>query len=173
LEHKALLSAAGVATPQAATALVARPVARHHIALNGAVGGTWTIQPGIPDVGQTQTLKGSGAVQPLGAVTATGTLHATGFIAMGHAGGTITLSNDRGSVTLQLTGPTQRGFSPLPRQFTYRIVAATGDESGATDSGAATLVEVLAAGDVPGPSTASPPIIVGPLFSLTLHSTGA
>jgi len=171
LEDKALLSAAGIGAQNAPIILVPPPANHHHIALNGEVGGTWTIQMVNPDVGRAQTLTGSGTVQPLGKVGATGTLQATGFIAKGRAGGMLTLSNAQGSVTIKLTGPPQPGFSMLPRQFTFKIVAATGKYKGATDQGSASLTEVEAAcSPLPTPIMASLPIIVGPIFSLTLHS---
>ena len=47
-----------------------------------------------------------------------------------------------GSVTIALTGPVQAGFSSLPRNFTFKIVEATGQYAGSTDKGKATLQEV-------------------------------
>jgi hypothetical protein len=171
LEGKALLSAAGPGPQNAPIILVPPPVKPHHIALNGEFGGTWTIQMANPDAGQVQVLTGSGTVTPLGKVSAAGTLHATGFIASGRAGGMVTLSNAHGSVTIELTGPRQHGFSTLPRQFSFKIVAATGEFRGSTDHGSASLTEVMAAGSpMPTPIAANLPIIVGPIFSLTLHS---
>jgi hypothetical protein len=172
LEGKTLLNAAGVAGPSAATVLVAPPVNRHHIALNGEVSGSWSIQPGTPDSGETQTLKGSGTIQPLGTVQAQGTLHSTGFIAKGHATGTLILSNVQGSVTLQLTGPPQSGFSAFPGQYTYKIVAGTGKYKCATDQGTAMLFEAVVDPPVSTSGNANTGIIVGPFFRMTLHSTG-
>jgi hypothetical protein len=171
LEDWALLSATGKGLALAPIILVPPTVHPHHIALNGEVSGTWTIQMLNPDVGQQQTLTGSGPVQPLGNVGATGTLHATGFIARGSASGMLTLSNAQGSVTIKLMGPRQPGFSLLPRTFSFQIVAATGKYRGATDRGTAMLTEVEAAGTpLPMPVTAGLPIIVGPIFGLTLKS---
>jgi hypothetical protein len=171
LENRHLLSASGNGLALAPIILVPPPVHPHHIALNGEVSGTWTIQIVNPDVGQEQLLTGSGSVQPLGKVDAAGTLHATGFIARGRATGTVTLSNAQGTVTIKLTGPRQRGFSTLPRTFSFQIVEATGNYRGATNRGTATLTEVAAAGTaLPTPRAANFPIIVGALFGLTLKS---
>jgi hypothetical protein len=142
----------------------------HRITLSGEVDGTWSIQAGPPDRGEAQTLTGSGTVQPLGSVGATGTLRLPGFIASGRATGTLTLANAQGSVTLQLTGPLQRGPSVPPRQFSYKITGATGLYAGDKGSGTASLLEVVAdAQPVPGPGAGGLPIIVGPIFTLTLH----
>jgi hypothetical protein len=173
LENKALLSAVDMmVTASEAPVLLLPKVAHHQIALNGSVSGPWTVTPGIPDIGSSQTLTGSGTVKPLGQVSASGTLHLTGFIAVGHATGTLTLTNARGSVTLQLTGKPQRGFSGPPMQLTFKIVKATGHYAGSTGSGTAMLTEVVADA-VPPVSTSTPtnlPIIIGPIFNLTLHS---
>ena len=53
----------------------------HHIALNGEVSGMFSLTPGIPDAGSSQTLTGSGKVAPLGHVTGSGSITSPGFIA--------------------------------------------------------------------------------------------
>jgi hypothetical protein len=160
LEGRLALSAGGMSA-------VAKP---HHVALNGEVGGSFSFTPTNPDVGHSQTLTGSGMVSPLGQVSASGTLTSLGFIAKGRATGSFTLSNANGSVTIALTGPRQSGFSALPRQFSFKIVRATGQYAGASDKGTATLDEVEADGTAPSPMSGSS-IIVGPIFGLTLHSS--
>ena len=162
LEDRLALSAGGTA------ALVA--VKPHHVALNGEVGGKFFLAPGIPDLGLTQTFTGSGTVSPLGKVSASGKITSPGFVAEGRATGSFILSNKAGSVTIKLTGPLQLGFSAPPRNFTFTIVAATGQYAGDTDTGTATLIEVEAAGVSPTP-TSGLPIIVGPIFGLTLKSS--
>jgi hypothetical protein len=97
-----------------------------------------------PDVGKAVFLNGGGFVSHLGNVSVSGQVHGTGFIATGHATGTVTLSNALGRVKLQLTGPTQPGFSPFPATFTYKIVEATGRYKGLTGNGHADLVIVTA-----------------------------
>ena len=77
----------------------------HDIILNGAVGGKFSLAPGLPDVGASQMLAGSGKVATLGHVRASGTMRSPGFIAQGRSTGVFNLSNAKGSVTIQLTGP--------------------------------------------------------------------
>ena len=96
------------------------------IAVTGSASGTYTSPLSNPDAGKTTILRGNGTVGPLGKVEVSGAIQSPGFIAHGHAGGVLTLSNDKGTVTLTLTGPTQKGFAALPRTFQYRITAATG-----------------------------------------------
>ena len=59
-------------------------------------------------------------------MTLSGDLSAVGFIQNGHAAGTLTLRNGRGTLTVQLTGPDQGGFAPLPDTFDYQVVGGTG-----------------------------------------------
>jgi hypothetical protein len=53
-------------------------------------------------------------------------VRATGFIRSGRSTGTLTLTNSQGSVTLALTGPPQRGNSPLPGRYQFAITGGTG-----------------------------------------------
>ena len=140
----------------------------HRVALNGQVGGTFLLAPTIPDTGDSQAITAAGSVAPLGKVNASGLLTTPGFIARGRATGSITLSNTNGSVTIQLTGPIQKGFSVLPRNFSFKIVSATGEYADATDRGRASITEVEADGVSP---TSGPHVIVGPIFGMTLHSS--
>jgi hypothetical protein len=119
-------------------------VQNHQLALQGTITGTWARAPGIPDVGGQQGLAGTGTLKTLGTVAAMGTIHTPGFIRAGHATGTLTLTNARGTVTLQLTGPEQPGFSPPPNSFTYQIVSGSGAYAGATGHGTVTLAETAA-----------------------------
>lgn len=104
--------------------------------LAGKITGTYSIAPTTnPDIGKLYLFTGTGTAGALGAVSATGSVRTLGFIAGGHATGTLTLSNSHGSVTLTLTGPSQPGFSGLPASMTYQITSATGDYAGDTGSG--------------------------------------
>jgi hypothetical protein len=96
-----------------------------YLFLNGEAHGTTRTVRTNPDAGTTVALDGSGRVSPLGQVHVSGTLHGTGFIQQGQAGGTVRLSNARGSVTLSLEGPTQGGFTPPP-SGTYRFTVESG-----------------------------------------------
>jgi hypothetical protein len=97
-------------------------------------------------------------------VDATGTLRSPGFIAKGHAGGTLTLTNAHGSVTISLKGPLQRGFSSLPNKFSFQITSGTGAYAGDTGRGMAQLSEVLNDSSTP---TVGQPIMN---FRVTLNS---
>jgi hypothetical protein len=132
----------------------------HEQALRGTIRGTYTVTyPPIPDVGPQYHLSGAGTVRGLGPVTASGTLNATGFIANGRAAGDLTLANAAGTVTLHLVGPVQGGFAPLPEQFHFTVVSATGAYQGLQASGTADL-------------RLSPPSAAAGTFTLTLHPGG-
>jgi hypothetical protein len=109
--------------------------------LLGPVSGVWSRVPLVPDVGQLQRLSGGGVVSPLGTVTAHATLTMPGFILVGQATGTVTLSNANGSVTIQLTGPAQPGFSAPPAAFSYKITGGTGAYAGESGQGTASFQE--------------------------------
>ena len=74
------------------------------VVLQGLLSGSYSAHT-FPDVGTTYDLSGKGQVRPFGPMDVTGTLHSLGFIQQGHAGGTLTLSDSQGTLTLQLTGP--------------------------------------------------------------------
>jgi hypothetical protein len=135
LEGRAVLSAVhpGVAVHPAAVVQGAQ-----YLFLNGQVHGTSRNVPTNPDAGATLALEGSGRVTPLGQVHLSGTLHGTGFIQQGQAGGTIRLSNARGSVTLSLVGPTQNGFTP-PQSGTYSFTVESGTGAYAHSLGTGTV----------------------------------
>jgi hypothetical protein len=62
----------------------------------------------------------------MGPVALTGTLKSVGFVLTGQATGELTFANSKGSVTVQLTGPEQDGFSALPENYSYKVVSHTG-----------------------------------------------
>jgi hypothetical protein len=99
-----------------------------NLAGNGS--GDFTVGALVPDAGTIYRLTGSASVGLLGRVTVSGTVQSTGFILIGRAMGELTLNNSQGSVTLQLTGPVQPGFSPLPKVFHFSVVSATGSYKG-------------------------------------------
>jgi hypothetical protein len=88
--------------------------------------GAYTTGGLMVDAGPAYRLHGTGHYGSIGAFTVTGSVQAVGFVASGRAGGTLTLASASGTLTIELTGPVQAGFSPLPRQFTYRVVHNTG-----------------------------------------------
>ena len=89
--------------------------------------------------GYIYSLSGQGHVRPLGLTNLMGDLNAVGSISEGRAGGTVTLSDSEGTLTLDLTGPLQSSFSPLPNKFDYSITGGTGCFGNATGQGAASL----------------------------------
>jgi hypothetical protein len=78
-------------------------------------------------------------------VTVRGEVDAVGFVLHGHAGGTLTLANAKGSVTLRLTGPEQNGFATLPSWFTFDVTGSTGSYRHLNGHGALQLVIAPAA----------------------------
>jgi hypothetical protein len=120
--------------PPAAAAVTA-----HH-ALAGHGQGTYTGDQVVCGAGQQYHLQGSANLAGLGRVNVGGSVHGVGFIQNGNAGGTLTFTNARGSVTVQLQGPEQPGFSPLPEEFHYRVVGSTGAYKGLAAQGSLQLV---------------------------------
>jgi hypothetical protein len=113
-------------------------------ALAGTTGQGTFANPVVPgalsaDQMTTYNLTGTATAAKMGAVKVTGTLHSVGFVLTGQATGQIALANGKGSVTLQLTGGVQQGFSTLPTTFTYKVVAHTGAFIGLSDTGTLTL----------------------------------
>jgi hypothetical protein len=143
----------------------------HLLLLSGTVRGNWTAQPSIPDTGTTQSLAGRGRVQPLGKVHAQGTLQTPGFILTGRTTGVFTLKAVGGSVTVDLVGPPQPGFSDPPSMFNFTIVGSTGRFRGATGSGTATFHEAKPPTCPPG--TVCPQILFVPTFTFTFRPESA
>jgi hypothetical protein len=159
----------GVTPPEPGVpALVARHghrAAHPHGVLRGRIQGTWVNRPTLPDTGSIQLLTGSGTVAPLGSATAQGNLHTPGFVLRGRTEGMLTLSGPRGSITVRLVGPEQRGFSPPPSTFHYRIIGGTGRFAGASGSGTARFHEQ--SGPVCEPGLPCDPLVHGGTFTLT------
>jgi hypothetical protein len=119
---------------------LAAPQKIQHPALAGHGQGQYTQELVPADFGGVFDLHGSANLAGLGQVTVTGRVNSVGFIHYGRAGGTLTFANARGSVTVQLSGPEQLGFSSLPQAFHYRVVGATGAFKGLTGQGTLQLV---------------------------------
>jgi hypothetical protein len=105
------------------------------LALSGTVRGGYIVSGLIPDVGKSYQFGVAGRISPLGQTGDNGQIHTTGFIATGVATGTMTIGAPRGTIKLQLTGPTQPGFAPLPSTMSYTINGGTGLYQKATGSG--------------------------------------
>jgi hypothetical protein len=137
LEGRAVLSAMH---PGAAIHSAALVQGTQYLFLNGTIHGTTRNVPANPDTGATLALEGSGRLSALGQVHLSGTLHGTGFIQQGQAGGTIRLTNARGSVTLSLVGPTQAGASaPQPGTYAFTVESGTGAYERALGTGTVDL----------------------------------
>jgi hypothetical protein len=157
MESRLVPSGAPLGHPGLGAALVAHD-ATLAPALGGTLTGTYTTTHANPDTGTQYTLSGSGTLNLLGKVTAKGTLHSLGNLASGHAGGTVTITVGKDTIVLQLTGPKQKSFDPLPTQFTYKVTKATGQF--ASLKGQHGTVD-LTLGKAMGTTPAS--------FSLTIH----
>jgi hypothetical protein len=152
LEPVTLLS--GLGAPTAIVSALAIASAPKELAVHGDFHGTYTIHVQIPDTGASYSFPGKGQVKHFGRMSITGDLQSTGFIFQGHAGGTLTLSSARGTLTLSLTGPPQGGFSDLPNQFTYTVSGGTGRFAHVKDTGTVTLNRIP--GTVPNPPASGP-----------------
>lgn len=120
------------------TAVVAGKLTR----LDGKITGTYTLAPTAADIGAGYVFTGTGTAGDLGAVSAHAFVTTPGFIATGHATGTLTLTQTGpfanallNSVTLSLTGPAEPGFGPFPGTLSFKIVSGTGAFAGATGAG--------------------------------------
>jgi hypothetical protein len=109
-------------------------------ALSGHGSGHYSYPPMISGMGPQYQLDGTAHLTGLGKVAVSGDLHGVGMIVDGHAGGELTFTNKHGSLTVDLQGPEQPGFSPLPEQFSYHIVSGTGAYADKTGQGSLTLV---------------------------------
>jgi hypothetical protein len=107
--------------------------------LGGAITGTYALGPSVRSTGSTFQLTGTGNVAPLGQVTASALLQAAGFISPGHAGGLVTLSNARGTVQLQPSGPSRPGGARLPASLRFQVVWGTGAYARLSRGGSANL----------------------------------
>jgi hypothetical protein len=113
------------------------------IELDGTFRGHYHSHNGNPDTGSVFDLRGSGHVQGFGHAFVTGHIQAIGFIALGHAQGTLFVSGVKGTLTLGLTGATQHdGPKGLPDVFTFEVTGGTGAYTNDSDNGLATLVTI-------------------------------
>ena len=91
----------------------------------GHIAGTYTRAMTL-DAGSEYSFTGAGHTLHLGATTVTGTVDTVGSVRAGHATGTFTITGANGSVTIQVTGPAQHFFAPLPHHFRYHVISGTG-----------------------------------------------
>jgi hypothetical protein len=141
----------------------------HAVLLAGSTSGTYSTPIVNPDVGGKTVLSGNGAIGLMGNVSVSGEVHATGFVATGHAHGTVTLSNALGSLTVRLWGPSEKGFGPLPNTFLYKIVGGTGQYADLTGVGHTDLRLTPGHGPNVPPGGFTPHYIVANTFTLRFY----
>jgi hypothetical protein len=107
----------------------------HHHALTGKGHGSFTGSGLIVDAPPTYKLQGTADLAAFGRVSVQGWVTGVGFISNGRATGTLTFTNAKGSVTVDLLGPVQPGFSQLPHYLHYRIASGTGAYSKLSEEG--------------------------------------
>lgn len=140
MESKRLLSTISppLHTVEAAHLAVADAVRLMRI--NGRLHGRFTTHQSLPDMGGTTLIFGTGDLQGLGKTLIAGGLRSAGFVAYGHATGSITLLSKHGSLMISLTGPTQSGPSSLPTTLNYQVTKGTGAYRNVSDQGTVELV---------------------------------
>ena len=111
----------------------------YHHTLGGGGYGQYSADAVTSGAGPQYNLQGTAEVRGMGKVDVSGNLHGVGFIQQGRAGGELTFSNSHGSVTVELQGPPQPGFSPLPQRFSYTVVSGTGAYEHLSGHGSLTL----------------------------------
>jgi len=107
---------------------------------HGHGSGSYSDDPVQSGAGIDYHLQGEAHLHGLGHFTVRGSVRAVGFVRHGHAGGTLTFTDARGAVTVELQGPDQPAFAALPQRFGYRVVAATGAYAGLSGQGELSLV---------------------------------
>jgi hypothetical protein len=121
-----VLPSAALTMPDAPLTAALAPTQPALHLLEGHGQGSYTGDAVQAGAGAEYRLQGTADLAGLGRVAVSGSVRAVGFIQHGHAGGDLTFTNGRGSVTVELLGAEQPAFSPLPQAFHYRVVAGTG-----------------------------------------------
>jgi hypothetical protein len=161
----------GRAVPSVSPLTTSAPAYPNHLSLDGKLNGTWSNVPVVPDVGKMQTLQGSGDIEHLGHVDATGMLVPPGFVASGVTSGNITLTYKKGTITIHLVGAqSQPGFSPPASKYYFSIVGGTGIYSHAWGGGVAMLQEKPEHHPDEHSGEPHPDFIVAASFKLTLQA---
>jgi hypothetical protein len=125
-----ILPSASPVAAHSAPVFLGPPVVQPNPPLSGHGHGSYFYDAVESGAGIEYRMSGTAALPGMGTVGVRGSVHSVGFIQKGHAGGELTFGGPHGSITLELTGPTQAGFSPLPTSFTVRVVAETGAYAG-------------------------------------------
>jgi len=132
---------------------------------HGHVTGSYTSGMHGVDAGVQDNFTGTGHITRLGNVTATGMIDGVGDAAQGHAMGTLTFTSAKGSLTIDVTGPVQKMFSPLPQHFHYHVISGTGVDAHVRGTGTLSLNFLIL--DPPAPVSPGMPATGG--FVMTIH----
>jgi hypothetical protein len=116
---------------------------------NGLVHGDFSVQPLVTytgtnyqittDAGTTYQFSAISKLPHLGIFTVSGNITTLGNVMYGHATGQLTLTSVKGQITIDITGPLQKGGSHLPGHFTYQVISATGGYASLKDHGVINL----------------------------------
>jgi hypothetical protein len=117
----------------------------------GAFIGTFSAKSTAPTSAKVYVFTGSG--RRATTRTISGPIQAVGFVAQGHAHGTLTLAVPRGRVSLTVVGPPQPAFSALPASFKWTAVNGTGTFAGRSGRGTMTLTLSAVITDASGNTT--------------------
>ena len=93
---------------------------------SGTTKGTFVATQSNPDTGKDYHVVTQGKTTIGTPIAVTGDLVTPGFVAQGRTTGTLTVTTAKGTLTLAISSPLQKGFSPLPSLLTYRITGGTG-----------------------------------------------
>ena len=106
--------------------VVSAPPASHPLHGTGQGGYTDPTFGGPVDAGVSHTLHGTVTLQGLSTFDLSGWVGGTGMVLNGRATGHLVLTNAKGTLTVELHGPIQPGFSPIPSELVYSISGGTG-----------------------------------------------
>jgi hypothetical protein len=62
----------------------------------------------------------------LGMFRVSGSINGVGLISNGRAAGELMLKNSHGTITINVHGPVQSSFAPIPRDLVYVVAKGTG-----------------------------------------------
>jgi hypothetical protein len=121
-----ILPSGSSVTPSALGSAAKTATAPHH-----PLQGTGTAayhEPRITvDTGMSLSLLGHGRLGDLGTFQVSGSINGVGLINKGRATGELVLKNSHGTITVNVHGPVQPSFAPIPRALVYVIAKGTGD----------------------------------------------
>jgi hypothetical protein len=117
----------------------------HAFGLKGTLTGAYTSPLNNPDA-RSYDFTGAGTAGALGTADISGTISPPGFIRSAPATGELTLTSATGSVTIDLTGHTQPGGSPLPEKMKYVVTSGTGAFASAGGKGTISIALDTTAG---------------------------